>query len=216
MDPPGFHHRGSCCPPRTLGVKRLGPLGAQPADLGGVGLLEREAVGEPEGAVGDRHDRSPGRRRVAQPRKFGLVYRDKDNTEKTPLCIHRAPLGTHERFIGFLIEHYAGNFPVWLAPEQVRVIPITDAHVPYAEQINARLVEQGVRSSVDAAAERMNAKIRSAQLMKVPYMPVVGEQEAVNGTVSLRRRDGSRQDGLTVDQFVAQVVEKIKTRAGEL
>lgn len=152
----------------------------------------------------------------AQPGRFNLTFVTKNGEEATPLCIHRAPLGTHERFVGFLIEHYAGNFPVWLAPEQVRVIPITDAHVPYAEQINARLLEQGVRSSVDSAAERMNAKIRSAQLMKVPYMPVVGEQEAQNGTVSLRRRDGSRQDGLTVDQFVAQVVEKIKTRAGEL
>ena len=101
------------------------------------------------------------------------------------MCIHRAPLSTHERLIGFLIEHYAGNFPVWIAPEQVRVIPITDSHVPYAEQINARLVDLGVRSKVDAAAERMNAKIRSAQLMKVPYMLVVGDQEAANDTVSL-------------------------------
>jgi threonyl-tRNA synthetase len=152
----------------------------------------------------------------AQPERFSLTFVNKDGHEETPLCIHRAPLSTHERFVGFLIEHYAGNFPVWIAPEQVRVIPITDAHVPYAEQINARLLEHGVRSSVDAAAERMNAKIRSAQLMKVPYMPVVGEQEAQNNTVSLRKRDGSRQDGLTVDQFVALVVEKIKTRAGEL
>jgi threonyl-tRNA synthetase len=88
--------------------------------------------------------------------------------------------------------------------------------VPYAEQINARLREQGVRSSVDAAAERMNAKIRSAQLMKVPYMLVVGEQEAANNTVSLRKRDGSRQDGMPVDQFVSHIVERIKTRAGEL
>ena len=148
----------------------------------------------------------------AQPARFNLTFINKDGQEETPLCIHRAPLSTHERFIGFLIEHYAGNFPVWIAPEQVRVIPITDAHVPYAEQINARLVELGVRSKVDAAAERMNAKIRSAQLMKVPYMLVVGEQEAANNTVSLRKRDGSRQDGMPVDQFVALVAEQIKTR----
>ncbi len=152
----------------------------------------------------------------AQPGRFDLKFINRSGQEETPLCIHRAPLSTHERFIGFLIEHYAGNFPVWIAPEQVRVIPITDAHVPYAEQVNARLVELGVRSSVDAAAERMNAKIRSAQLMKVPYMPVVGDQEAANGTVSLRKRDGSRQDGLAVDEFVALVTEKIKARAGEL
>ncbi len=154
----------------------------------------------------------------AQPdeKHFNLKYINKDGQEEMPLVIHRAPLSTHERFIGFLIEHYAGNFPAWLAPEQARVIPITDAHVPYAEQINARLREQGVRSSVDAAAERMNAKIRSAQLMKVPYMLVVGEQEAANNTVSLRKRDGSRQDGMGVDQFVSHIVERIKTRAGEL
>lgn len=152
----------------------------------------------------------------AQPGRFNLTFINRDGQEETPLCIHRAPLSTHERFIGFLIEHYAGNFPVWIAPEQVRVIPITDAHVPYAEQVNARLIELGVRSKVDAAAERMNAKIRSAQLMKVPYMLVAGDQEAANNTISLRKRDGSRQDGMGVDRFVELVTERIKTRSGEL
>jgi threonyl-tRNA synthetase len=118
--------------------------------------------------------------------------------------------------IGFLIEHYAANFPVWLAPEQVRVIPITDAHHDYASAIAARLVNAGVRARADAAAERMNAKIRAAQLMKVPYMLVVGDQEAAAGTVSLRRRDGSRQDHLPLDQFVALVTERIATRASAL
>ncbi len=152
----------------------------------------------------------------AQPARFDLTFISQGGEEQTPLCIHRAPLGTHERFVGFLIEHYAGNFPVWIAPEQVRVIPITDAHVAYAEGINARLVELGVRSRVDAASERMNAKIRSAQLMKVPYMLVVGDQEASANTVSLRKRDGSRQDGMPVDAFAALVTERIKTRAGAL
>ena len=151
----------------------------------------------------------------AVPPRFDLKFINKNGEEEIPLCIHRAPLSTHERFIGFLIEHYAGNFPVWIAPEQARVIPITDAHVPYAEQINARLLELGARSSVDAAAERMNAKIRSAQLMKVPYMLVVGDQEAANNAVSLRKRDGSRQD-MSVEQFLALIADKIKTRAGEL
>ena len=152
----------------------------------------------------------------AQPARFSLTFIDQAGQEQTPLCIHRAPLSTHERFIGFLIEHYAGNFPVWIAPEQVRVIPITDAHLAYAESLNARLVELGVRSKVDAASERMNAKIRSAQLLKVPYMLVVGDQEAAANTVSLRKRDGSRQDGMSVDAFVALVTERIKTRAGGL
>jgi len=152
----------------------------------------------------------------AQPARFGLTFIDQAGQEQTPLCIHRAPLSTHERFIGFLIEHYAGNFPVWIAPEQVRLIPITDAHVAYAQSINERLVQSGVRSMVDATSERMNAKIRSAQLMKVPYMLVVGDQEAAANTVSLRKRDGSRQDGMPVDAFVALAIDRIKTRAGEL
>ncbi len=152
----------------------------------------------------------------AQPARFGLTFIDQAGQEQTPLCIHRAPLSTHERFVGFLIEHYAGNFPVWLSPEQVRVIPITDAHVPYATQINDLLRETGIRSQVDAGAERMNAKIRSAQLMKTPYMLVVGDQEAAANAVSLRRRDGSRQDGMPVDQFVDLVRDRIKVRSGDL
>ncbi len=152
----------------------------------------------------------------AVPERFNLSFINAEGQEETPLCIHRAPLSTHERMIGFLIEHYAANFPVWLAPEQVRVIPITDAHHDYASAIAARLVNAGVRARADAAAERMNAKIRAAQLMKVPYMLVVGDQEAAAGTVSLRRRDGSRQDHLPLDQFVALVTERIATRASAL
>jgi threonyl-tRNA synthetase len=152
----------------------------------------------------------------AQPARFDLVYTNRDGQEEIPLCIHRAPLSTHERMIGFLIEHYAGNFPIWLAPEQVRVIPITDAHNANAESIAARLRDQGVRASADTGQERMNAKIRSAQLMKVPYMPVVGDQEAANGTISLRKRDGSRQNDLPVDQFLALVQERITQRASAL
>ncbi len=135
---------------------------------------------------------------------------------ETPLCIHRAPLSTHERLIGFLIEHYAGAFPVWLAPEQVRVIPITDSQAEYAQQLGQQLRDAGVRCEVDLNAERMNAKIRAAQLFKVPYMLVVGEQEAAAGSVSLRRRDGSRQDGMAVAEFMELVKGKIATRAAEL
>jgi threonyl-tRNA synthetase len=133
-----------------------------------------------------------------------------------PLVIHRAPLSTHERLIGFLIEHYAGAFPVWLAPEQVRVIPITDAQNEYAGQIAAELVDQGVRAHTDLSAERMNAKIRNAQLFKVPYMLVVGENEREAGTVSLRVRDGSRRDNIPLAEFAAMVKEKIAARSSEL
>jgi threonyl-tRNA synthetase len=152
----------------------------------------------------------------AQPDRFGLKFINREGQEETPLCIHRAPLSTHERMIGFLIEHYAGNFPVWLAPEQVRVVPITDSHNAYAQQICEALQAANIRASVDDAAERMNAKIRNAQLLKIPYMAVVGEQEAQANTVSLRKRDGSRQDGMPVDAFVKLVQERSASRSAEL
>ena len=108
----------------------------------------------------------------AQPQRLGLEYVDADNERRTPLCIHRAPLGTHERFIGFLIEHYGGDFPLWLAPEQVRIVPIADRHLVYAESLRRTLAAAGLRAEVDASGERMNAKIREAELYKVPYIAV--------------------------------------------
>ena len=152
----------------------------------------------------------------AQPERFDLSYVNSEGKDETPLCIHRAPLSTHERLMGFLIEHYAGNFPVWLAPQQVAVVPITTSHNEYAMSITERLVNAGVRAQADLSAERMNAKIRSAQLMKVPYMLVVGDQEVQNNTVSLRKRDGSRHNGMPFAEFEALVLARIKTRSAEL
>jgi len=152
----------------------------------------------------------------AQPGRFNLVFTNKDGVEETPLCIHRAPLGTHERFIGFLLEHYAGNFPVWLSPEHVRVIPITDPQNEYAEGIVRQLRDLGIRTSADVNAQRMNAKIRSAQLMKVPYMLVVGENETKAGQVSLRVRDGSRADNIPLAEFIERAKDRISRRAAEL
>jgi threonyl-tRNA synthetase len=152
----------------------------------------------------------------AQPGRFNLTYINEVGQAETPLCVHRAPLGTHERMIGFLLEHYAGNFPVWIAPEQVRIIPITDAHNEYAINLSKRMRDLFIRAEADLGAERMNAKIRKAQLMKVPYMLVVGDQEVKAESVSLRRRDGSRQDGLPVGEFIAMVQDRIKKRSKEL
>lgn len=152
----------------------------------------------------------------AVPARFNLTFTNREGREETPLCIHRAPLSTHERLVGFLLEHYAGNFPVWLSPEQVRVIPITDSQNDYAVQLGQRLRDAGIRAEVDLDPERMNAKIRKAQLMKVPYMLVVGEQEVTNGTVSLRRRDGQRRDNMPVAEFIALVQERIAARSSEL
>src|SRR5512136_3124985 len=152
----------------------------------------------------------------AQPSRFNLVFMNKAGVEEMPLCIHRAPLSTHERFIGFLLEHYAGNFPVWLSPEHARVIPITDNQNEYAEKVAASLREQGLRVSADLSAQRMNAKIRDAQLMKVPYMLVVGENEANAGQVSLRVRDGSRADNIPLGEFIARAKDRIATRSANL
>jgi threonyl-tRNA synthetase len=152
----------------------------------------------------------------AQPGRFNLTFINRDGQEETPLCIHRAPLSTHERMIGFLLEHYGGNFPVWLSPDQVRVIPITDSHNGYALSLVSQMKEQGIRAEADLSSERMNSKIRQAQLFKVPYMLVVGEREMSEGTVSLRRRDGSRQDGMPVDEFILTVRDRIDHRSREL
>ena len=151
-----------------------------------------------------------------QPERFDLKFINQNGEDEMPLVIHRAPLSTHERMIGFLIEHYAGSFPVWLAPEQVRVIPITDNHNDYTLSLVRRLRDEGVRAEADLGSERMNAKIRKAQGMKVPYMLVVGDQEMANDAVSLRRRDGSRQDGMPTSEFMALVKARIASRAPAL
>jgi threonyl-tRNA synthetase len=152
----------------------------------------------------------------AQPARFDLKFTNKEGNEEMPLVIHRAPLSTHERMVGFLLEHYAGNFPVWLSPEQVRVIPITDGQNEYARGIVKQLRDNGIRAHADISAQRMNAKIRQAQLMKVPYMLVVGENEMNAGQVSLRVRDGSQQNNIALGEFVARVKERIEKRSPEL
>lgn len=152
----------------------------------------------------------------AVPSRFDLTFTNHEGEAETPLCIHRAPLGSHERFIGFLIEHYAGNFPVWLSPEQVRIIPITDAQHAYARRLENILVDKGIRAKADLGSERMNAKIRQAQMMKVPYMLVVGEREVEDGTAALRQRDGVKQDHISIAAFIADIEEKISSRAKAL
>jgi threonyl-tRNA synthetase len=167
-------------------------------------------------AIGREYTLATNQVDFAVPERFNLVFINSEGQEETPLCIHRAPLSTHERMIGFLIEHYAGKFPVWLCPEQARIIPITEAHHEYALQLKQRLQDAGVRVEADLGSDRMNAKIRQAQLMQIPYMLVVGDREVENDTVSLRRRDNTRQNDLPVGQFMAMVQERIATRSGKL
>jgi threonyl-tRNA synthetase len=151
----------------------------------------------------------------AVPPRFDLSFVNRDDQDETPLCIHRAPLGTHERFIGFLIEHYAGSFPVWLAPEQVRVVPIGSDHHDAAADLTAAMRKLAIRAEADLSNDRMNRKIREAQLMKVPYMAVLGDREVADGTVALRTRAGARET-LSRQAFIDRVQGRIATRSPEL
>ena len=150
----------------------------------------------------------------AVPAKFGLTYRDKDNSNKTPLCIHRAPLGTHERFIGFLIEHYAGNFPLWLAPDQVRVITIGDdeALVNYSKQIVAELRAPEVRADGDYGSEPMKAKIAEAEKLRVHTMLVIGGRDMEAGAVSLRLHGKGNVGAKPKAEAIADILASIKER----
>ena len=151
----------------------------------------------------------------AQPRRFNLVYKDRDNTEKTPLCIHRAPLGTHERFIGFLIEHYAGNFPLWLSPEQVRILPIGDepALLDYARSILNELRAHQVRAEIDESTDKINGKIQRAEQMKVHTMLVIGKRDMEATAVSVRVHGKGNLGAKPRGDVTAQILEEIRTRA---
>ena len=167
-------------------------------------------------AIGKEFSLATNQVDFAVPERFDLHFTNREGNEEIPLCIHRAPLSTHERMVGFLIEHYAGNFPVWLSPEHARVIPITDGQNEYAQGLVQQLRDQGIRASADISAQRMNAKIRNAQMMKVPYMLVVGENEMNAGQVSLRVRDGSQQNNIPLAEFVSRAKDRIARRAPEL
>jgi threonyl-tRNA synthetase len=144
--------------------------------------------------------------------RFGLKYIDSDGKEKTPVIIHRAPLGSHERFIGFLIEHFGGNFPAWLSPVQVKVLPITEKHLDYAKSVVKNLDKANIRAELDERSERLQAKIRDAQLQKVPYMFIIGDKELESKAVAIRKRDGTDlgAKGLneTIDLITAEISQK--------
>ena len=148
----------------------------------------------------------------AQGKRFNLSFTNKDNEPETPLIIHRAPLGTHERFIGFLLEHYAGKFPVWLAPLQVKILPISDKFMPYAETVLAEFKKAGVRVEIDDRNEKIGKKIRDTEIMKVPYMLVIGEKEVAENKLSVRRQGKGDMGMLDKTAFLAQVVDEIEQR----
>jgi len=150
----------------------------------------------------------------AQPRRFNLVYKDKDNTEKTPLCIHRAPLGTHERFIGFLIEHYAGNFPLWLSPEQVRILTIGDDAklIEYSMSILNELRGHQVRAEIEKSTDQINGKIQRAEQMKVHTMFVIGKRDMEADAVSVRIHGKGNLGAKPRAEAIADILSSIKER----
>ncbi|MEY2899302.1 MAG: hypothetical protein RL138_1355 [Bacteroidota bacterium] len=148
----------------------------------------------------------------AQGNRFDLHFTTSDNGTDTPLIIHRAPLGTHERFIGFLIEHYAGNFPLWIAPQQAIVLPISDKFNDYAESVRAQLKAAGVRAHLDASHEKIGKKIRDAELKRIPYMLIVGEKEMNENQVSVRRKGKGDLGAMAVSELIPSLQNEIKER----
>lgn len=148
----------------------------------------------------------------AQGRRFNLTFTNKDNQPETPLIIHRAPLGTHERFIGFLLEHYAGKFPLWLAPVQVKVLPISEKFIPYCETVVEELKKADIRAELDDRNEKIGKKIRDTELMKIPYMFVVGEKEVNEGLVSVRKQGKGDEGSRPVSEILSTLTQEIKER----
>jgi len=151
----------------------------------------------------------------AQGRRFKLQFTTQDNQSETPLIIHRAPLGTHERFIGFLLEHYAGKLPVWLSPVQVKILPISDKFMDYSKTIFKKLKKADIRVEIDDRNEKIGKKIRDTELMKVPYMLVIGEKEMNEGKAAIRRQGKGDLGAKSVEEFIKEIVQEIKERTGE-
>ena len=151
----------------------------------------------------------------AQGRRFKLEFTNQNNEAETPLIIHRAPLGTHERFIGFLLEHYAGKFPAWLAPVQVKILPISDKFMDYAKDVLQKLKKADIRAEIDDRSEKIGKKIRDTELMKVPYMLVVGEKEVNENKASIRRQGKGDLGAKSVDEFLNEIVTEVKERRAD-
>ena len=149
----------------------------------------------------------------AVPRKFGLSYKDENGKDRTPLCIHRAPLSTHERFIGFLIEHFGGDFPLWLAPVQVAILPISDKVLDYSNLICNELKSVGIRATLNNRSDKIGAKIRQAELEKVNVMLIIGEKEVEKKMISVRRRFEGNTGTIGIDELKLELVNEIKNRS---
>ncbi len=151
-----------------------------------------------------------------EPERFNMTFVDTDGQHKRPYMIHRALFGSIERFFGVLIEHFGGAFPIWIAPEQAAVIPVSEVFNDYAKITAASLKSRDLRITAELGDERMNAKIRDCQTRKIPYMLVVGQREADEGTVSIRMRDGKQLAAMKIEDFAEYVHEKIENKSLEL
>src|SRR5208283_3714812 len=147
-----------------------------------------------------------------EPARFGITYVASDNTQKQPFMVHRALLGSMERFFGVLIEHFGGAFPPWLAPVQAVAIPVTPAFAAYGEEVVRALKAHGVRAELDKGYERMNAKIRNAQNQKIPFMLILGEKEQAGRAVSLRTRSGEQKNMIPLDEYLSQVEVEVRPK----
>jgi threonyl-tRNA synthetase len=168
-----------------------------------IDFVVRSSIGREFGISTNQIDLFMGKR-------FGLTYVDAQGKKQTPVIIHRAPLGSHERFIGFLIEHWGGSFPAWLAPVQATVLPVTEKNNKYAKAVADKLAEAGIRVEVDETSGTLPAKIRSAQLAKVPYMLIVGGKEEEAQTVAVRKRSGQDLGQIALNRFTALILDEIK------
>ena len=182
------------------------------ADPGGAAFYGPKISVQARDAIGRTWQLSTIQVDYNLPKRFGLEYQAADGTRQQPIMIHRALFGSIERFFGILVEHYAGAFPPWLAPVQVVGIPVSDAHVPYLEQVAARLREHDIRVEVDASDDRMQKKIRNAQRHKVPYMLIAGDDDVNAEAVSFRYRDGSQKNGVPVDEAIREILTAVRDR----
>jgi threonyl-tRNA synthetase len=181
-------------------------------DAGGAAFYGPKISVQARDAIGRTWQMSTIQVDFQLPQRFDLEYAAADGTKQQPVMIHRALFGSIERFFGVLTEHYAGAFPAWLAPVQVRGIPVAETFEPYLAEIIKRFRSAGIRAEMDSSADRMQKKIRNAQLEKIPFMMIIGEEDQSNGTVSFRYRNGDQKNGIVIESAITEVLENIKNK----
>lgn len=185
-------------------------------DIGGAAFYGPKIDFNITSSIGREFSISTNQLDLFMPQRFNLEYTDKDGSKKLAAVIHRAPLGSHERFIGFLIEHFAGAFPVWISPVQVQIIPVSEKSTEYAQQIAKQLDNNNIRYELDTADETMGNKIRKAQEQKIPFMVVVGEKEANDKKISIRTRNGDQKNMIELNSFIESINKLINSKSLEL